>query len=301
MAKRNPVSLSGIQAAMGKEEPVAQDVVFASELATLNLGKNVSTGRSIIYRLLDTNIRGNYYMTLIDDVKSRGEGGGNERIRVLEGVETIWQKDQKDVDKDYINKNRRYLLFQKGVALVPEYDKQVIEFMNLSNANVDNPNKTIPRRTMFYKWNPEKQAEEQLKKDEQELNAIFMARDADEMKMRKHASFLNISMADTLGEPLTTKGIRAAYIRYAKANPDIFMESINSKEVEITYLVKRGLIDGKIDAGRGNGNIYWAEGGLIGRLPVSQTAQAFLITLAMGTSDESKEFLEHLKEKLNLH
>lgn len=300
--KKNPVSLEGVNAAMSAAEPISQEMVQASNIARQNV-KSVTTDGHIIYKLLDTEIKGKFYLNLIDDVAARpnekGVSIGNERIRVLRGVQTIWQKDQKDIDKDYIKQNRRSLLFQKGRAIVPKTDHQVIEFMELFNGNVDNPNPVMARNTKVFKWNPEKQAEEQLKKEDFEIEAILKAKEVGDAEMRQHASYLGISFVDGLGEPLPISGIRSAYIRFAKANPQIFMDSLNTKEVKITYMVKKALLDGKIDTGRGNNSIYWADGGLIGKLPVSQTAVNYLVTLAMNqNSEDGRTFLEHLQQKV---
>jgi hypothetical protein len=294
--KRNPVSLEGIQGALGAAEPISQEFVDASNIASRN-GKSVTTSGHVIYKLVDTTKKGNYELDLIDDVKAR-DGMGNERIRVLRGVQSIWQKDQKDIPPEYIKNNRRKLTFQRGNAIVPKTDHQVIEFMDLFNGNVDNPNPVMARNTKVFKWNPEKQAEEQLKKEEKELEAIFAAKDATDAALRKHASYLGISFVDGLGEPLTPSGLRAAYIRFAKNNSETFMDSLNKRDVEVTYLVKRALQDGKIDTGRGNHSIYWADGGLIGKLPVSQTAIQYLVSLAMNHSDEGQDFLENLKQRV---
>lgn len=298
-SKRNPVSLEGIQGALGAAEPISQEMVQASEIASKNV-KSVTTEGHVIYKLLDTEKKGKYSLILIDDVKSR-DGVGNERIRVLRGVQSIWQKDQKDIDKEYIKMNRRRLEFQKGRAIVPKTDHQVIEFMELFNGNVDNPNPVMARNTKFFKWNPEKQAEEQLKKEDREISAILKAKevsDTNPASMRKHASYLGISFVDGMGEPLTHEGLAAAYRRYAKQNPDTFLETLNKKDVEVTYLVKRAIQDGKIDTGRGNHSIFWSDGGLIGKLPVSQTAVQYLVSLAMNHSDEGQEFLENLKQRV---
>lgn len=305
--KKAPITLGGMQAAMAGAEPIDQQLIHASEVASKaapTVGRN---DKSIIYMLVDTNKRGNLNFILIDDVKARPRkdekgnlvpGSGNERIRVLTGVDTIWQKDQKDIDKDYIKSNKRYLVFQKGRAIVPEWDAQVHEFMELSNANIDNPNKTLPRNTLFYKWNPAKQAEEMRKKQTERIKAILTANEADPLAMRKHAIYLGIQLTDVLGEPLPEEGLRVSYCAFADSNPVIFLQSLNSREVEITYMVKKALVDTKIDTGRGHNDVYWADGRKICRVPMSQTAQNYLVELAMTNSEEGKEFLAELQQKI---
>jgi hypothetical protein len=309
MAKSNPVSLSGMQAALRPDDAVSEEMLSASSTAVENAVSNLNrTGKNVIYKLVDTNIRGNFHLILVCDVKARPTkdkdgnlipNNGNERMRALRGVETVWVKEQKDLDKDYIKANKRYQVFQKGIAIVPEYDTQAIEILDRHNGNIDNPNPAMPCNTKFFKWNPAKQAEQMRKKQDERIKAILLANEVEIPAMKKHAAFLQIPFVYEFGEPLTDDGIRVRYRYYADSNPKLFLESINSKEVEVSYLVKRAMIDAKIDTGRANNAVHWAEGGFICKVPASQTAQKYLVEFAMTNSEDGRNFLKELQERVS--
>jgi hypothetical protein len=116
--------------------------------------------------------------------------------------------------------------------------------------------------------------------------------------MRKHALYLGIPMIDSVGEPLTEGGLKVKYRQYANSNPKYFLTSLDMPEVEVNYLVKKAIGDARIDIGRQPNTAYWADGGLITKIPISQTAQKYLVDFALGNSDAGKEFLEMLKAKI---
>jgi len=113
-------------------------------------------------------------------------------------------------------------------------------------------------------------------------------------KARKLANFFGIIFYDELGQPKTDDGIRRELMLFAKRDPKKFQQNLNSKEVEVAYLVKKAILDAKIDLGGGNGNVSWANGGMIGKIPASRKPQEYLVELAMTNSDEGRVFLEQL-------
>lgn len=307
----NPVSLGGMQSAMSGHEQVSEEMLLASQMAVSEAFKNVPSdqGESVIYKLVDTNIRGRFELILVCDVKARPKkeektgkmmpGYGNERMRALTGVETIWVNEQKDIDKDYIKSNKRYAVFQKGVCLVPKWDVQQIEVLDRHNANLENSaSAAMPSKTKFFKWNPEKQAQELRRLQNERIKAIIAANEVPELQMKKHAIYLGIKLTDELGQILPEGGLRVRYLAEAENNPKLFMDTLDSKEVQVTYMVKKAIADSKIDVGRGNNAIYWADGGLICKLPISRTANEYLVELALNeNSEEGKIFLENLNQR----
>jgi hypothetical protein len=85
-------------------------------------------------------------------------------------------------------------------------------------------------------------------------------------------------------------------LRRAKEIPKRFKDTIDSKEVEISYLIRKALTDAKIDIGA-NGRIRWANGGGdICTLPRGRAAHEYILEFALLPQDESKIFLEHLQK-----
>jgi len=249
-----------------------------------------------VYKLSDTKKKGNYHMDGIDDVWNP-ETGKIERIRLLRGFPSIWLKDQKDLDKAFIESNRRSLTFVSRILRVPDYDTTAIEFLSLSNANIDNPNKKGTRRLTFFEWNPQRQAEVERKKRLAKVEAIKFATSASVEDMRKHANYLGISFIDELGFPKSDDALRNDYELYAEAQPNKFMNSAGSKEVEISFIIKKAILDSKIDITTKKGSAYWADnGGFICKIPTGVKPKDYLVEYAMLPNDEGKAFLNQIKK-----
>lgn len=247
-----------------------------------------------IFKLVNNDKRGRLYIDGIDDVINP-QTGKVERVRLLSGISSIWIKDQKDITEDYVRQNRRSLIFEDKVLRVPSWDSTAIEFIEVSRHLVDNPNRKMGTKTEFYEWNPQKQAELALKQRHQKVEAMKLAMTISDDKMRKHALFLGVNFVDELGLPKTPDSLRNDYILKAEENPKIFMETADSPLVHISYLVKKAIIDAKIDVGRESNKAYWATGGFICSIPSHMKPQAYLVEFATNGTRESKDFLEQLE------
>ena len=246
-----------------------------------------------VYKLSDVNKNGDYYMEGIDDVWNE-EKKRMERIRLLRGFPSIYLDDQKTLTEDFIKANRRTLVFQRRVLRVPDYDQTAIDFLNKSNANLDNPHRKGYKRNTFFEWNPLRQAEIDRKKRLNRIEAIKIATNATEEDMRRHANYLGISFIDEMGFP---KDLRNDYELYAESQPNKFMQSVGSKEVEVAFVVKKAITDSKIDLTSRPGSAYWAsDGGFICKIPPDQKAHEYLVDFALYPQDDSKQFLEQLKK-----
>ena len=250
-------------------------------------------GRTI-FKLANSKKNGRVWLDNVSDVWDE-ETEKIRRARILVGVDSIWMDEQKDVDKDYAAKHRPLIRFEDRVMAVPNYDVNLIKFMRLRDGFIENANRRTGSKVEYYEWNPIRQEQEALEKEMLEIEVMQLAMEQPFEKLKKHAAFLgNVSFIDELGEARTEKGIRALYVREAKRNPKRFKDTIESKEVEISYLIKKAIIDAKIEfSGK---NIRWASGGNITQLPSGREAAEFLIELAMMPNQEGKEFLERLQQ-----
>ena len=76
-----------------------------------------------------------------------------------------------------------------------------------------------------------------------------------------------------------------------------FQRTVESREVEYAWLVKRAIIDAKIEIGREPGRVYWANGGgLIGSYAKTENPEKFLLNLALTNSEEGRIFKERLQQ-----
>jgi hypothetical protein len=278
-----------------QEEVVRQ--TRQEEESTLAMDSSVQTATTYkIFKLSDTNKNGKYHMEGIDDVLNPAKNR-MERIRLLRGYPSIWVEDQKGLEKSFIESNRRSLIFDRRILRIPDYDTTAIEFLELCNANVDNPNRRGTRKLTFFQWNPLRQAEVERAKRVAKIEAIKFASSTSDEDMRKHCNYLGILFNDELGMPKSNEALRNDYELYAESQPNKFMISAGSKEVEVAYAVKKAIIDNKIDLNIKRGSAYWAgDGGFICKIPSTSRPQDYLVEFAMMPQDESKAFLEQLKK-----
>ena len=249
-----------------------------------------------VYKLTDTTKKGKYHMEGVDDVWNP-TNNRMERIRLLNGFPSLSIDDQKHLEKAFLEKNRRSLVFDARILRVPDWDMAAIEFLEKSNANIDNPHKKGTRKLTFFEWNPHRQAEIERKKRIAKVEAIKYASMASTEEMRKHSNYLGINFTDELGFPKSDEALRNDYELYAEAQPNKFMQSAGSKEVEVAYIVKKAILDNKIDVHSKRGSAYWAgDGGFICKIPGTAQPKDYLVEYAMMPNDESQQFLSQLKK-----
>lgn len=253
----------------------------------------------VVFKLVDTKRKGRVYIDGIDDVINP-ETGRQERIWLLSGTSTIWSTQLVDIlsDKDYVRNNRKSLQFESGILRVPRWDALTLDFIRNCRHLIDNPKRRSGSKTEFFEYDPAKQQKVALEREMLELDMATEAKVIPMEKARKLASFFGIVLFDELGFPKTDDGIRRELMMFAKKNPILFQKNLNSKEVEVAYLVRKGILDAKIDLGGENGNTSWANGRIICKVPLSRKAYEYLIELAMTNSQEGKEFLEELEKQV---
>ena len=295
MARLKAVGLAEANFSQQGEVKVQRQHDEAAQAMQDSFSSNTATTFKI-FKLSDTKKNGKYHMEGIDDVWNEKKGR-MERIRLLRGYPSIWVEDQKGLEKSFVEQNRRSLIFDRRVLRIADYDVEALEFLSLCNANLDNPNKKGTRKITFFQWNPQRTAELERAKRVAKVEAIKYASLASEDEMRKHCNFLGITFTDELGMPKSMDALRNDYELYAEAQPNKFMQSAGSKEVEIAFIVKKALIDNKIDTTTKRGSAYWSNnGGFICKIPADKKPQNYLVEFAMFPQDESKAFLEQLKK-----
>jgi hypothetical protein len=291
MAKLSDVqySLSG--------EPTNEGLSQGERVVINEIRETVPTGmRFHIFKLVSNTRKGGVHVPGIDDVINP-KTGKMERIRLLTGVDTIWLKEQKDVTPDYAKMNQRNLSFVRGTKIlrIPDYDHTAIEFAQLTRHNIGSPANKTGSHFEFYEYNPEREQQELLRKEELEIKMAILAQGMQADKMKKHAAFLGIRLIDDLGLPKSEDGLRREYMIYAKRNPEYFEKTVESKEVEVAWLVKRAILDSKLEIGREAGKVYWANGGgFITAIPKSENIENYLVNLALTNTEEGREFKDRL-------
>ena len=226
------------------------------------------------------------------------KNGEYDTIRLIRGAKSIWTSELTEIlkDKDYISKNRISPKFDGGVCRVPLRDVKTLEFLRVHPSNVGDVRNGSGKYD-FYEYNPEM---EQKKKHEQRMGRINLIQTIAEMpedKMLKVALFLGVKPTDDeIGLPRTPSGMRTELLILADTKTDIVAKYINSAEVEISYMVRKAIMEAKIDLGGQSGNIIWSGGGgHIARVPTNRKPLEYLTELAMTNSSEGRQFKEQLE------
>jgi len=259
----------------------------------------------VVFKLANSSRDGGVYIPGIDYVidprtitKQKPDGNGPEMIRLIEGVTTIWAKEQKEVTENYVKKHLRSIAFPRGTRFisVPSWDVTQIEFMRSARHNIRNPHRKTGSKLEYFEYDPNEVANEQLKKEMFEIEMITKASKQGVEKMKKHAFYLGINLIDEIGRPKPEERLRTDYILAAKRDPSTFKKSLDSKEVDIQFMIRTAIIDGKIDISRGDGRAYYGNGGgVVSSMPKSEAPLQFLTNLALQQTNEGRAFYEQLQ------
>lgn len=224
-----------------------------------------------------------------------------ERIWLLNGARSIWDSELEYILKDKARYDRARrgmdVKFINGVCMVQSTDVLRLEFMRLNTNNVGKKTSGRGGKYDFYEYNAEQEQQERHAKQLLKIEIILKIKEMPIDKVRKLASFLSIVFVDELGQPKSDEGIKTELMIMADTDPAGVQKYIDSREVEVAYLVKRAIIDAKIDLTGQNGNAIWAGGkGFIAKIPSNRKSYEYLTELAMTNSDEGRAFKEQLEQ-----
>lgn len=292
MSGTKPMSLAHIEAQNRGEKQNIEQEYFPQK--TNETPTPAPESEYVIFKLVNRNGRGNVNIDGVCDV-IHPDTGKIERMRLLSGVPSVWIKDQKDITKEYVDMNRRSLRFEGHVCRILKNDETAIYFAQHHNGFVENPKRKTGSKNEFFEWNPQRIAEERLKQKKYKFEAMQKAMECPEAEMKKHAIYLGVLPVDEMGFPKQPDLLRHEYISKAEENPSKFMESFGSKVVEISFMVRRAIMEAKIDFGKERNKAYFSHGKFICSLPPNRKPIEVLLELATSTTPEAKEFIEDLQ------
>jgi hypothetical protein len=301
-------SIKHVQQAMdGPEDVWAKDQyeysapVQASDFNLEYADKDKPNKRFVIFKLVNNRKKGRVHLAGEADLYNPASGK-IERARLLLGVPSIWKNEQKDIPEQYVRENRRSITFENRIARIDVMDHQALEYVRRHNDFTENPHRRAGGKYDYFEWNPQRQEAEAYDREVFEMEMVQIAMNLPFDKVKKHALFLGVRFNDELGEPKTEKGIRRDYQIMAKRNPQRFKDTLDTREVEVHYLVRRALLNTQIDVnGRERGAAYWSDGGgRICKIPSGEINNAlkYLTDLALTNSDEGRAFLEQLETRV---
>jgi hypothetical protein len=294
-------TLQNIKDSMGEQPPTLNEIIgtgsgHSSVINTATMAQQ----QYIIFRLVKKKQR-RLRIDGICDNCTNPKTKEVERTYLIRGAKSIWQSDLTDLIKDidkpnsYISKNRLSPLFEDGVCRVPVSDARQIEFLRVNAHNVGK-SRAGAGKYDFYEYDAQEEQKFRLEKQMQRINLITKLSTLPKDKMQKIAVFAGVSMVDELGMPKGEEGMRAELMIKADTQPDLIEKMINSKEVEISWLVKKAIVEAKIDLTAQAGTALWAGGkGFIAKVPSNRKAYEYLTELAMTNSEEGRTFKEQLE------
>ena len=237
---------------------------------------------------------GKVHIDGIDDVFDP-ETKRMRRLRLIRGATTIWMDEQEKMDKAFLEKNRISLTFVAGNLICDQQkDEFIVKAARLMNANEGNANRIPGKKRSFYEWDASAEEREAFEKELLEAKVVQLAMNQPLEKMKKHALYLRLPITNEMGQMRGEEGIRALYLRAAKSDPKKFKDTLDSKEVELGYLIRRCIVEAKIEVS--TTGMKWAAGQAICRLPHGREAVDYLIEFGMLPTDESKSFVERLEK-----
>lgn len=267
--------------------------------------ESVPVSEFVLFKLVNSSRSGGVHIPGIDYVidprtitKEKPNGNGPEMIRLVEGVSTIWAKEQKEIAPEILKKNVRSISFVKGSRFnkVPSWDVTLLEFMRVCRHNAKSKNRTKSSKVEFFEYDPHEVAKERLASEMLEIEMVIKAKEQPFDAMQKHAFYLGIKLINELGMAKKEDALRAEYMVAAKRDPKNFKKTVGSQEVEVAYLVRTAIVDSKIDVSRGDGRLYWSNGGdLICSCPKNENPVEVLTNLALQKNKDGKEFYDRLK------
>ncbi len=258
---------------------------------------------NVIFKLVKKK-KGRFHLdNFCDPVPNPDNNGIPERMCLLAGATDVWESKCENIlkDKNRYDRARRGMdiIFLDGVARVRSTDMLRLKYLRLHPKNVGD-RKIGSLGSDFYEYSPAREQEDRLKKQMMKVQMVLKAGEMDCSESgygRKIAVFLGIKMADEdLGIPKTSEAIKTELVLKADNDPVTFQKYIDSREVEVQWLVRKAIGDVRIDLGGASGNVTWSNGkGFIAKIPSTRKPLEYLTELALTNSEDGRTFLEQLK------
>ena len=248
---------------------------------------------SRVFLLADGKKQGNYTIMGVEDVIDPNTLQPR-RARLLRGATSIWMDEQKQFEsiKGYVEKNTLSIVFQKGRYEIQATNKLLNDFIDVSNRNLDNPNRQGIMKEYFKEWNTAAEAARLMKEEDLEFEAMKIAGQSNYEDIIPHAQYLGVDFIDPVsGHRKNEDGVRLDYMKKAKANPAKFLNSIHSPVVQMSYKVSLAIEKGKIDLGRQPDQAFWVDGGFICVIPQGRSAVEYLTEFSQLKNEASEQFV----------
>jgi hypothetical protein len=258
--------------------------------------------QNVLFKLVKKKRGRSYLDNCGDPVPNPDNNNIPERIWLLAGATSIWESKVEHIlkDKSRYDRARRGMdiVFVDGVCRVRSTDLLRLEFMRKNLHNVGK-NRSGAGPFDYFEYDPAQEQKDREAKQMLKIEMVLKVKDMEESRVERLASYFGITFVDELGVRKTPAALRTELMLKADTDPVNFQKYMDSKEVDVSYMIKRAIIDAKIDLGGESKNVTWAAGhGYIAKVPLTRKPLEYLTELAMTNSDEGRKFLEQLKQNI---
>jgi len=225
-------------------------------------------------------------------------------IRYYDGCDTIFV-DKQPKDKDLIemyNRQTKRRNFLKGSFGCYGDEKMLLLYLNICSWNAESEFRTRTANAVFVPVNTDKKLSSTISKLDLIEEAMRLAKEATNTKMRIHAAYIGIPDIDyDSGNPMSDKEIRVIYREWASKNPEQFIKDYGNKSIEVKYYIEKALASKTITNKFNPNKATWGSSnteicdisGLKSNAAISERLFEF------SQSEEGEEFLIQLKALYN--
>ena len=188
--------------------------------------------------------------------------GQRRVLRYYDGCTTPFA-DEQSKDKESIDMFIAQTLprnFENGKFMENGDNKWLLFYLDVCSWNSHSPFRTRSATHVFINADSATKINAKISKIDQLEEAMRLAREASDVKMRIHSSYLGLSYTDyDSGNALTEKELRTQYRDEAVSNPSQFIESYGNKSIEVKYYINKALADGTISNNHNPNKATWGS------------------------------------------
>ena len=256
-----------------------------------------NTNKPVVYRLVNggsADRKGGTKYPLVSimpatDVIYDPETNTNREIRYIAGEASIFTDEQRE--------NARVggpITFHRGHKIVQHTEPTLLKFLDMMNANSDNPNRMTQSPPRFSKVNNENNAKESIDKSMLELDAISAALKMPIDKLVGYARVLGLNVDKSTDE------IRYDMKVLAQKDPQAFMAGVDDPRTEVQQTILDAVDYNVISFSEGANKVCWVRGAqrpTITNVPVGITHLEKLTDFVM--SDEGYDVYKEIEKQLS--
>lgn len=255
----------------------------------------VTSNKPVVFRLLKRNhkpaLKGRYYPSIktlpSEEIVYDPETKSRRKIRYAPGEQSIFKDEQPE--KVVLGS----IVFQNGSLIVPQNNPMLLNFLDKSSYNKENPVRLREVKASYTMLDPEGEAKDNVDDEIAQIRganaAIAMSFD----DLKAYARVLGVNMSNSASM------IRHDMIRLAKADPDGFMNGIDDPLIKRQQVILDAIEYRLIEvSGRSINWIMGSEKSLIIPIPLGQRPVPWFAEWTMNEKDGDKVY-EELEKKVD--